>query len=272
MLDQTLARIGPRPAVFALCLAGTLAAAEPAPVEWAATAGVRHRTLSEWSATGAKLLTEKGFLPDLRMSAQLAAPTWPTLAFEARVSGGDLDYRGQTQSGVPLTTTTRHTDLELGVHGRPWPAAAWGEAWVGLDWLQARRNIASSTTAGGLDETSVLVLPGVRWRSPLYALPNTDNAKFQLKAEWRTSVRHRLEVDYLGVFDNSSLSGGRRSEAVLGLSVTGAETWRCSLEWSHSRQSASSSSALYRSGVLVGSVQQPLVKIDDVSLLLTRRF
>jgi hypothetical protein len=54
--------------------------------------------------------------------------------------------------------------------------------------------------------------------------------------------------------------------------VTSAQTWRWRLEWSHSRQSASSSSALYRGGVLVGSVQQPRVKIDDVSMLLTRRF
>jgi hypothetical protein len=37
---------------------------------------------------------------------------------------------------------------------------------------------------------------------------------------------------------------------------------------SHWRQAP----ALYRGGVLVGSVQQPRVKIDDVSLLLTRRF
>ena len=268
MLGQTLAR----PAVFALCLAGSLAAAEPAPVDWGATAGVRHRTLSEWSSTGTRLLTEKGLLPHLQVSAQLATPAWPTLAFEAGVTGGDLDYRGQTQSGVPLTTTTRHTDLELGVHWRPLPAAAWGEAWLGLDWLHARRDIASSPVAGGLAETSSLVLPGVRWRSPAFALPNTDNAKFQLEAQWRTSVRHRLDVDYLGVFDDSSLNGGRRSEAVLGLSVTSADVWRWSLEWSHSRQSASSSSALFRGGVLVGSVQQPRVEIDDVSLLLTRRF
>jgi hypothetical protein len=272
MPDQTMARLSPRPAVFALCLAGSLAAAEPAPVEWVATAGVRHRTLSEWSATGARLLTEKGFLPHLQLSAQLATPTWPTLAFEAGITGGDLDYHGQTQSGVPLTTTTRQTDLELSVLWRPLPGAAWGEAWLGLDWLQARRNIASSPSAGGLAETSSLVLPGVRWRSPTFALPSMDNAKFQLEAQWRSSVQHRLEVDYLGVFDNSSLHGGRRSEVVLGLNVTSADTWWWSLEWSHSRQSASSSSALYLGGVLVGGVQQPRVEIDDVSLLLRRRF
>jgi len=273
MLGQTAARRSPRLALFALSLAGSFAvAAEPAPIEWAATGGVRHRTLSEWSDAGAKLLTEKGAMPHLQLSAQLAAPTWPTLAFEAGVTGAELDYRGQTQSGVPLTTTSRHTDLELGVHWRPFPAAAWGEAWLGLEWLQARRDIASSSLAGGLNETSTLVLPGVRWRSPAFALPHTDNAKFQLEAQWRSSVRHRLEVDYLGLFDDSSLRGGRRSETVLGLSVSTSEAWRWSLEWSRSRQSASSSAALHRAGALVGSVRQPRVKIDDVSLSLTRRF
>jgi hypothetical protein len=262
-----------RSALSVCCLlAAFSAAAEPAPIEWAATAGVRQRTLSEWSDRGTRLLTEKGVLPHLQLSAQLAAPAWPTLAFEAGVTGAELDYRGQTQSGVPLTTTSRHTDLELGVHWRPFPAAAWGEAWLGLEWLQARRDIASSSLAGGLNETSTLVLPGVRWRSPAFALPHTDNAKFQLEAQWRSSVRHRLEVDYLGLFDNSSLRGGRRSETVLGLSVSTSEAWRWSLEWSRSRQPASSSAALYRAGALVGSVRQPRVKIDDVSLLLTRRF
>jgi hypothetical protein len=54
--------------------------------------------------------------------------------------------------------------------------------------------------------------------------------------------------------------------------MTTAETWRWSLEWSRSRQSASSSAALYRGGVLVGSMSQPRLKIDDVSLSLTYRF
>jgi hypothetical protein len=273
MPGETPAQGNLRPALFALCFAGSVAAAaEPAPVEWAATAGVRHRTLSEWSATGTRLLTEKGAMPRVQLSAQLTAPSWPALAFEAGLSGANLDYRGQTQSGVPLTTTSRHADLDLAAYWRPFPAAAWGEAWLGLGWLQARRDIASSPIAGGLDETSSLVLPGIRWRSPAFAVPHTDNAKFQLEAQWRTSVRHRLEVDYLGVFDNSSFRGGRRSETVLGLSVTSAEVWRWSLEWSRSRQSASSSVALYRAGALVGSVSQPRVKIDDVSLSLTRRF
>jgi hypothetical protein len=86
---------------------------------------------------------------------------------------------------------------------------------LGLGWLQARRDIASSAQASGLKETSSLVLPGVRRCSPALASPQAGNARFQFEAQWRTSVRHRLEVDYLGVFDNSSLQGGRRSEIVL---------------------------------------------------------
>jgi len=275
MTGPRLRRGGRRAALPALCLAGwctAAAAAEPAPVEWAVSAGLRHRTLTEWSDAGSKLLTEKGPLGQLQLSAQVVAPAWPALEFEAAVGRGSLDYNGQTQAGVPLSTTSRHTDLELGAYWRPLPAAAWGEAWLGLAWLQARRDIASSPIAGGLNEKSSLVLPGIRWRSPAFAVPHTANAKFQLEAQWRVSARHRLEVDYLGVFDNSSLRGGRRSETVLGLSVSTSEAWRWTLEWSRSRQSASNSSPLFRAGTLVGSVRQPRVKIDDVSLSLTRRF
>ncbi len=208
----------------------------------------------------------------LQLSATLADPGWPVIAFEAAASHGALDYDGQTQSGVPLATTTRHTDLELGAHWRPLPAGAWGEVWLGLDWLRARRSIASSATAGGLDETSSLLLPGIRWRGPAFTIALAGGTRFNVETQWRTSARHRLDVDYLGVFDNSSLRGGRRSEIALGLSASTSGAWRWNLEWSHTRQAASSSSPLYRGGALIGSVRQPRIRIDDVSLSLTRRF
>lgn len=263
-----------RSRIAALCLAGWVAAAaaEPAPIAWEVSAGARHRTLTEWSDAGAKLLTEKGPMAQLQLGAQVVAPAWPALEFEAGVRGGRLDYDGQTQAGAPVSTTSRHTDLELGAHWRPFPAAAWGEAWLGLDWLQARRDIASSPIAGGLNEKSTLVLPGIRWRSAAFAVPHTGNAKFQLEAGWRVSARHRLEVDYLGVFDNSSLRGGRRNEVTLGLNVSTSDAWQWGVAWSRARQSASNSVALFRAGALVGSVRQPRVKIDDLSLSLTRRF
>src|SRR5687768_4612356 len=90
-----------RSRLAALCLAswGAVAAAEPAPIEWAVSAGARHRTLTEWSDTGAKLLTEKGPMAQLQLGAQVVATAWPALEFEAALRGGRLDYDGQTQAG-----------------------------------------------------------------------------------------------------------------------------------------------------------------------------
>jgi len=246
-------------------------AAEPAPVQWDISAGVRQRTLSEWSDGGARLLTEKGALARVQLDAQLAAPGSPGLALEAAVADGRLDYEGRTQAGAPLATSSRHRENELVLRWRPLPAAAWGEAWLGLGWLHTRRAIASVATAGGLTETSSLLMPGVRWRSPVLSLPR-GGLQWQLEAEWRASARHRLHVDYLGVFDDSSLNGGRRSEAALRLSAFAAQDWRWTLEWRHARQSASESARLYRRSVPVGSVRQPKLRIDDVTLSLTRRF
>lgn len=256
----------------AACLASHFAgAAEPAPVQWDVSAGVRQRTLSEWSDRGTRLLTEKGALARLQLDAQVAAPGSPVLGLEAAVADGRLDYEGRTQAGVPLATSSRHRERELVLRWRPLPPAAWGETWLGLGWLHMRRAIASSPMAGGLTETSSLVMPAIRWRSPAFKLPQ-GGTEFRLEAEWRASARHRLEVDYLGVFDNSSLRGGRRSEGALRLTASAAQDWRWTLEWRHARQSASESAALYRRGVPVGSVRQPRLQVDDLTVSLTRRF
>lgn len=245
-------------------------AAEPAPLEWALSADVRHRTLRETAANGARLLTEEGAIPRLRLSAQTADPRLAALLMEASWGEGQLDYEGQTQTGVPLSTTSRHTDREVALHWRPLPAATWGEAWVGLGWLWFRRGIASTPTAGGLTETSSLVLPGIRWRSPEFSI--TPAVPLRLEAQWRTSVRHRLVVDYRGVFDDSAFRGGRRHETILRLAFVPAQSWQGSLEWSHTRQAASEVVPLYRAGGRVGNVQQPRLRINDLSISFTRRF
>lgn len=251
--------------------AASAEAAQPSSVEWGLSAGVRHRTLREWSDSGSRLLTERGALPRLQLDAQLAAPRAPALALEAAVTDGRLDYEGRTQSGSPVETTSRHSERELNLLWRPLPAAGWGEAWLGLGWLHTRRAIASSAVVGGLTETSSLLMPGIRWRSPALVLPR-GGAQLQLEAQWRASARHRLEVDYLGMFDASSLHGGQRSEAVLRLIAATSSDWRWTVEWSHTRQSPSAISTLYRQGAPIGTVRQPRLGIDDVSLSLTRRF
>lgn len=257
-----------------ICLGTTAAvevSAQTSHIDWGLAAGVRHRTLTEWSSTGTRLLTEKGVVPHLRLTARTANERWPVLLMDASLGGARLDYQGRTQAGAPLDTTTRHSDRELALQWRPLPPASWGEAWVGLAGHSSRRAIASTNQAGGLTETSTLVMPGVRWRSPQFSI-SQGVPPLQVEAQWRASVRHRLAVDYGGVFDNSSLKGGRRSEALLRLSIAPTPAWQGSLEWGHTRQVASDAFPLHRVGAVVGSVRQPRLRIDDVSISLTRRF
>jgi hypothetical protein len=82
-----------------------------------------------------------------------------------------------------------------------------------------------------------------------------------------------MEIDYGGLFDRSELTGGRRREFVLGVAASpSGSPWQWSAEWSCARQSASSRQTLYRGGAAVGTVRQPRVEIDDLSVRVRREF
>ena len=191
------------------------------------------------------------------------------LRVDLGVAGGELDYEGRTQSGEPLTTDTRHRDIDATLAWRPWPSASWGEAWLVLRAVQQRREIASTPTVGGLDETATLLLPGLRWSHAF----NAGSWNWRPSLELRTSVWHRLDVDYRGVFDSQDLQGGRRNELVLGVEAAAAASpWSWSLEWTRARQRASERDTLHRGGVAIGTVVQPRIEIDDVMLRVRRAF
>jgi len=253
--------------------AGTCASAQPVPVEWSASAGVLHRTLTESSSGGGRLLTEKGYLPRIQLSAQTTTKDAGALSAEASFAQGRLDYEGRTQAAQPVSTSTGHREGELALRWRPLTPAVWGEAWLSLGWLHARRSIEPTPLAGGLSETSSLALPGVLWRSPAWALPWGEGpVKLKAEAQWRRSARHRLSVGYEGLYDASVLQGGRRNELSLRLALLKGEVWRWTVGWTRTEQKASPTATLYRAGVPVGTVHQPRLRIDDISLSLSRRF
>lgn len=263
-------RHGPLGLALSLGCAAGAAAQGAGPIDWEFTGAVGRRSLVEKSDTGADLVRETGPLARAQLAATLHRPGWPVLAAEAALTAARLDYDGQTQAAQPISATTRHTERQLALRWRPLPPAGWGEAWVGLDWLHARRSIGSSLAAGGLVETSELVLPGIRWRSPSWSAGL--NATVQLQAQWRTSVRHQLAVGYSGVYDDSSLRGGRRREVIVGVSLATSSDWRWAAQWSHARQSASVPAPIYRAGLAVGTVRQPRMQLDDLSVSVTRSF
>lgn len=240
-----------------------------APGALEAEASVAHRTLVERDAAGARLLKESGPLARLRITAR---PSWAPaglLEFSAAVARARLDYAGQTQAGAALSTASRHDEIEAGARWRPSAPFSWGEPALTLDALRLRRSIAAASPAGSLTETSTLWLAGVALSSPSVA---AGGAQWALRAHWRTSVSHRLHVDYAGLFDPSSLAGGRRGEVALGATAAWPGGWSLSLEAHRSRQQASGTAPLSSAGMPAGSVHQPRIAIDDVVLGLARRF
>lgn len=258
-------------ALFCGAAAGA-AASDAVPADdaaWTASAGVQHRRLIERADNGARLVTESGPMLALRLQRNVHLSGGGVLQAQAGVATGGLDYQGQTQGGAPLSSDTGHRDLEAGLAWRPWPQARWGSAWLVLDVLQQRRQIASTAAARGLRETSTLVLPGLRWTGTFEAA----GWQWQPLAQVRTSVHHALRIGYGGAYDDSDLRGGRRWESrlALGLSRPGSP-WHWQLAWTHARQSASDWQPLARGGIAVGTVRQPRIEIDDLGISLRRDF
>ncbi|GAB3775906.1 hypothetical protein GCM10028796_52590 [Ramlibacter monticola] len=247
---------------LACCAAGA-GAQHAAGATGEVAAGVVHRRLVERADDGRRLVTESGELLRLQAQGELELARGGALRASAGIAAGGLDYRGQTQAGVPLDTDSGHRDLEFGFAWRPLAPAPWGEGWLGLHGLQQRRQIASTPSAQGLRETSSLLLAGVRWSHVF------DGAgwRWQPSAEFRGSVRHRLEVDFHGVFDTADLKGGGRRELLLGLDASPAGSpWHFGFAWTRARQSASPVQPLLRAGAPAGTVRQPRIEIDDVML------
>lgn len=264
-----LSQRAPRAVCAALLACAAGGAAAQADLRWGLSAGLTDRHLTESTESRDRLVAERGPMARLQFDARLTLPGGGALRGEAEIAGGSLDYAGRTQAGVPLSTRSDHRDLSAGLQWRPLPAASWGEAWLTVRVLQQRRDIRSTASATGLLETSDLVLPGLRWSHAF----QSGGWRWEPSVEWRASARHDLEVDYHGLFDTSDLKGGRRQETVLGLAVVpGDAPWQVSVEWQRARQVASPRQPLYRGGAPVGTVLQPRIAIDDLTLRVRRAF
>lgn len=256
-----------------LCWAATTAAAAQG-LQWTGEAGIAHRRLVEYNAAGRSIVTETGPMASAKLGAALGLEGGGRVQGELALAGGRLDYDGMTQAGASLASRTAHRDAGLTAFWQPWPAAEWGEAALGVRWLQQRRSIASTPAASGLRETSTLLMPGLRWMGPSWPMGrDTSNWRVQLEVQGWISARHRLEVDYLGAFDVSSFRAGQRRELVVaGHLSTPGSPWTWTLQWAAVRQDASGLNTLRRNGAAVGTVQHPRLTMGDLSLRVSRSF
>lgn len=259
-----------------LLLAALPAAAQPAPPEtplFTGSLGLTHRKLIERAPSGARLLTERGPMVQLQLQAERPLDEGRALALRGVFLGGDLDYDGQTQAGVPLTTRTRQSEVGADLMLRPHAPAAWGEAWLTLGLLANRRAIHSTPIAGGLDEVSSAALVGLRWRSPAFAPIVQWSAR--VEAEARASLWHRLDVDFHGVLDKTHFEGARKRMLTLRVLASPVDSpWEWGLEWSGLQQSLSKSVGVSRGGVPLANttVRQPELTTRDVTVRVGRSF
>lgn len=259
--------------VIAALAATPFAQAQEAPLDITGTVGLSHRKLIERMPAGGTLLTERGPVAWLQLQAVRPLADGGALGLRAQLAGGDLDYDGQTQTGVPLATTTRHAEGGADLMWRPHAQAAWGEGWLTFGVLVNRRVIRGTPIAGGLDELSSAAMVGVRWRSP--AFTPVARWKAHIEAEARTSVWHRLDVDFHGLLDKTHLDAARKNMLTVRVLASPADSpWEWGLEWSGLRQKASEAVGVSRGGVPLPrtTVRQPELSMRDLTLRVGRRF
>lgn len=257
----------------ALVPAQAQAQAQNESVEFTGTLALSHRKLVERTSAGATLLTERGPVAHVLLQAVRPLADGQALGLRAHLAGADLHYDGQTQAGVPLTTTTRQSEAGADLMWRPHAPAAWGEGWITFGVLANRRAIYGTPIAGGLDEVSSAALLGARWRSPAFAPVARWNA--HVEAEGRVSVWHRLDVDFHGLLDKTHFEAARKRMLVVRVLASPVDSpWEWGVEWSGLWQARSKSVGVARAGVpLAGTtVHQPELTMRDVTLRVGRRF
>lgn len=228
--------------------------AQPAAAQWQAgvESGARNVATTEWDAAGRRLVRETGWLPGLGLEAayRAGAVTWTGAAQWYR---GSLDYRGRTQGGAPVdsTTGTGLATLRFGAGYAPAPgvtllAALEADAW--------RRDIHGVNAAAGLQERyrSLRLLAGAgrAWQF--------DPGRLTLDAALVLSSPERLRVRFSGRFDDAAFTtrhgrgvrlGARFQPAGLPLALrAGFDVIR------HAR---SSDAPLTADGRFAGTVAQP---------------
>ncbi len=261
-----------RVAAGLVAASGALAAHAQAPVQWSLSAGLASRHLQEEAPGGGRLLTERGPVGLLQLQGSRELADGQALALRLSLGGGDLDYDGRTAiTQQPLTTRTRQVEGGADLLWRPLAPGALGEAWLTAGWFANRRHIQSTGSVGGLEETSEAWFLGALWRSPAWQPLAGWRAHGEVEA--RASVRHRLDVDFYGLFDATRFTGARRHQLALRLVATpDGSPWSWSLDWSRFAQGDSPRAPLSRNGAPFGSVYQPALKVDDLALRVTRRF
>lgn len=266
---------------FRLSLLFLLALAQPthaAEVTAAFDLTWRDYDARETTTSGFVLNREQGDLPGVALALGLGGPLghW---TLQVAHEQGDVVYRGLTQLGLPVRTTTRLDVKRLLLGWSPqWelklgPVALMPHA--GLSWQRIDRAIQANAMASALTEKldATAARLGLMARLPLAGI-------WSLQAEGQVSrpLHQSLHVNTFGFYDSFTLRPGARTADRLALGVVwrAAEHWQGGLWVSreHWRFGESVAREIFRDGEAVGSANYPgsRQRLDGLALRVAYTF
>lgn len=220
---------------------------------------------SEYSDQGELLDRENGFLPGVLLGVGRDQGPWQ-IAGQVSLHTGGVTYTGQTNGGVPITTTTEqqisNVELRAGYQFRQTQQVR-QILYFGAANHFWRRNIQPTSTSSGMPVRGLLET--YRWWQAFLGIKMLSNKTSSF--DWGLDVRltriiaPRIEIDYSGLYDNPQLKLGEHWGGRVALPMTYSMTSSTALVLEpyleKYKLGRSSSAPLTRQGVIMGTVFEP---------------
>ncbi len=218
---------------------------------------------------GKRLNREHGNLFGLTASAH---KVWGKHFVEAKIAwfANAVDYRGQTQNGLPVTTTTdQNIANSSALYGRYFqlPRNFQHALVAGLGYRYWRRNIRSTSTANGVLEHYTWWYGQAGWQG---VYQPTARSSWLAEVKFLRPFAAKIDIDFGNDFDTTSLKLGAKNGVQLKLAFQfkPTETWRVNIEgvytaWNIGR---SREATLRRNGAAIGKVFEPASETRSASL------
>ncbi len=144
--------------IAALFCYGAVAPRPTAADECAVSLSLEDYTWKELNDNSSRLLKESGDLIGLGFSYQHELSNHVTFSPRAEIFGGQIDYAGQTQSGIPATSTVTYVGSSIETEaGRKYEinGSYYIEPFGGLGFRAWQRGINNGTTVNGASASGI---------------------------------------------------------------------------------------------------------------------
>ena len=248
----------------ALLPAAWLAMPLPALAQWDGfiSAAARQFTVAEYDHNGRGIVREQGWLPGLEGRLAYRAGDW-MLSGQAELYRHRIDYRGQTQSGAPIDSSTATTLARMST-GLAYALNHVLNTSAAIEWECWRRDIKGVGKVSGLQERTLSrrLLLGLEARYPIAYGEIAASAALVLAAP------EKLRVGFSGLLDEASLETRSTTGVRLGLNWRPAAWPNAQLHggldwWKVGR---SGDVPVSRNGRFAGTIAQPEHVVRNITL------